>query len=379
MKDHFNDIEQYMLLMTLQGKYNKIVSTFQQKVKSLSPFSYYLLGNAFFKLHKYEEAIIYWNKSYFLSEGKIWFAKKRAFQLEKYFHLVTGEKLLFEKEPKVHVLILTNNRKDYLVETIKCLNQTEYDNCEVFILDNGSIDGTKDLLSDILSNGLFKKKFNFFIHSLPTNIGRPAGHNFMLTYWDHSEADFIAILDDDVLDFPPNWLKLFLNSFTYSKNVAAVGSKTLSVSGKIQDAFPIILENVLEDDSKIGFFTHRDEVDFGQYDLINNICDYVTGCFSVFKKSIFDNVGLFDIMFSPSQYVDIDHGIRMRLAGYDLLYNGNIYTIHAQLTHEERKVSKVARGNQLGNSVKLANKYGYDTFKKIITDRKQRESIFLLS
>jgi GT2 family glycosyltransferase len=156
-----------------------------------------------------------------------------------------------------------------------------------------------------------------------------------------------------------------------------VGSKTLTPEGNIQDAFPVLTG--IENGTNVTFFTHRNEMDIGQHDFLNNIPDYVTGCASLFKKEVFHTVGLFDIRFSPSQYVDIDHGLRMRKAGYDLMYNGNASVIHAQLTHYERKQSRASQGNQRGNSYKLSQKYDPKFFYDIIRNRKIRESQFYSS
>ncbi|WP_035244631.1 glycosyltransferase [Desulfonatronovibrio hydrogenovorans] len=364
--------DEYFFLLTQRKKFLTLTDTYQANSKGNSALTHYLAGNAYFHLKQHDMALKTWNVALKEEDPSLAFIKHRADQLTNHPDVVTGENLLYPEEPRVHVLILTMNRKPYLQKTFKCLGNTDYSNYKVFLLDNCSSDGTQEILPNL--RVVLPEGISYIHDSLPTNIGRPGGHNWLLTNWDHSEADFIAILDDDLLNFEPNWLKIFLNTFTLRDDLAAVGSKTLTPEGRIQDAFPVFTG--LEDGTNVTFFTHRDEVDIGQYDYCNNIPDYVTGCASLFKKEIFNKIGLFDIRYSPSQYVDIDHGIRMRLAGYDLMYNGNVPVIHAQLTHDDRKKCRAARGNQRGNAYKLSQKYSKNEFAKILEKRKVREKTF---
>ena len=48
--------------------------------------------------------------------------------------------------PKVSSCIPTYNRKDYLKETLDSVFAQTYKDYEVIVVDDGSIDGTKDML-----------------------------------------------------------------------------------------------------------------------------------------------------------------------------------------------------------------------------------------
>jgi len=364
-------LEKELVFLTLRKDFKKIIAIAKGE-RNKTPLVEYLLGNAYLQEDLPEEALKCWERVIGYEEPFLQFVRPRFYQLKNHPDLVTGKNLLYGDEPRVHILILTMNRRYLLEKTFKCLGKTDYRNYKVFLLDNCSTDGTREILPYLKT--FLPKHVDFVFDSLPTNIGRPGGHNWMLTYWDHSDAQFIAILDDDLIYFKPNWLKLFLNTFTLDKDIAAVGSKTLQKDGTIQDAFPIISD--ICNYTTVIWFTHRDEQDIGQYDFITNIPDYVTGCFSVFKKEIFDKVGLFDIRYSPSQCVDIDHSIRIRKAGYDIFYNGNISVVHAQLTHEERKKNKGAVANALANAYKLVNKFDKADWDDLINKRILREKTF---
>ncbi|MEJ5300100.1 MAG: glycosyltransferase [Thermodesulforhabdaceae bacterium] len=364
-------LERQLFELTLKKDFKTIVNVAKGE-QYRTPLVDYFLGNAYLQLEFPEEALSCWERVIRHGDLSFQFVRRRFEQLKNYPDMVIGKNLLYGDEPKVHILLLTMNRKPLLEKTFECLGKTDYRNYKVFLLDNCSNDGTKEILPGL--RNFLPKWIDFTFESLPTNIGCPGGHNWMLTYWDHSEADFIVFIEDDVLDFKPSWLRLFVNTFTLSNNIKMVGSKTLQMNGAIQDAFAIV--RGVRNSATVEIFTHRDEPDFGQYDLITNIPDYVIECFTMFRKDIFDKVGLFDISLSPSQLDDVDFGIRARKAGYDIVYNGNISVVHAQLTHEERKKSRAAIASLFGNSLKLANKFSKADFDELIVKRIAREKAF---
>jgi len=48
--------------------------------------------------------------------------------------------------PKVSVLIVTYNQKDYIRETLDCVLNQDYPNIEIVVADDASTDGTSDII-----------------------------------------------------------------------------------------------------------------------------------------------------------------------------------------------------------------------------------------
>lgn len=93
-------------------------------------------------------------------------------------------------KPLVSVIIPMYNVKGYIVETINSvLNQT-YKNLEIIIIDDGSIDGSKELVQKIMVNN------NNILYYYQTNKGVSAARNTGLKY---STGELIAFLDSDDL------------------------------------------------------------------------------------------------------------------------------------------------------------------------------------
>lgn len=354
------------------GQYDIVVDAFTRLPRDGKTFwQNYLHGEALFRLGKLSEALKLWNELA-TNDGDSAFVEVRRRQALRCPEVVFGHALLLDQEPAVHVLILTHNRREYLRKTLACLRKTNYSNYKVYIVDNASTDGTRDILSE--ESKMFPPHVAVEYVSLPTNVGRPAGHNWLLTAWDHREADYLSILDDDLLDFPANWLKIFVNSIGLKPDVGVVGGKTVGSDLLIQDATSIITG--ITPSGSIDFFTNRGSFDWGQFSVISNISDYTIGCACMYKREVFDVAGYFDIRFSPSQGVDIDHGVRMRKVGYDMIYNGNVTFVHAQLTSEGLHKDRARLGNSLGNFLKLGYKYSPEEFHQIIVDRVKRQQSF---
>ena len=69
--------------------------------------------------------------------------------------------------PLVSVIIVTWNRKDDMLETLDALQNQTYSNLEVIIVDNGSSDGTADVIR--------KKYPNYKLIYLSSNVGCEEG------------------------------------------------------------------------------------------------------------------------------------------------------------------------------------------------------------
>ncbi|KUY27460.1 glycosyltransferase [Elizabethkingia ursingii] len=75
--------------------------------------------------------------------------------------------------PLVSVAIVTYNQKEYLRECIESILEQDYDNKEIIVADDGSTDGTHEMLLD------YEKKYpnQFILKLATTNVGITKNHN----------------------------------------------------------------------------------------------------------------------------------------------------------------------------------------------------------
>jgi len=272
--------------------------------------------------------------------------------------------------PRVHLIILCYNREKELARAFKELAKTNYDNYAVYIADNGSSDSTWERIQEAVK--FFPDHIPVHMERLPTNVGRPAGHNWLLTKYDHSESDYIAIGDDDLVQVPGNWLIDMLKTAELFPNAVAVGGKSLDPG--LPPVVHAGVRNIVKfENYELGMTNSSPALDLGQFDFID-LVDHVIGCLHIYDtKAFLDKVGLFDIALSPCQCVDIEHHLRSKLMGYDIVFNGFIQFQHMRAMGKSVAKSKALSGNSLGNVIKVLAKHDKDEVTEmLLKDRTKR-------
>lgn len=277
------------------------------------------------------------------------------------------------EQPRVHLLLLSFNRINYVEQALRELAATNYENYAVYIADNGSEDGTLEIVKR--AREIFPAHIPVSVEALPTNIGRPAGHNWLLTAHDHSQAEFIAIGDDDLTKVPANWLQSMVQTARAFPGCACVGGKALNGDN------PSIVHGGVRNFTAFDWEGPRltnggDQEDIGQFDFID-IVDHVIGCLHIYSRSALEEVGLFDIRFSPCQYVDIDHHLRLCLAEQKIIFNGLISFEHMQAMGKAAQKDSALGGNSFGNMVKIAYKHNHAQVVETINNRHQARNTWL--
>ena len=95
------------------------------------------------------------------------------------------------RTPLVSICIPTYNNEKYIGETIACLLNQTYENIEIIVIDDGSEDGTKNIMERISD-----KRLKYVIQS---NSGAAAARN---AAYKLSSGEFIKFMDGDDLINP---------------------------------------------------------------------------------------------------------------------------------------------------------------------------------
>jgi GT2 family glycosyltransferase len=121
----------------------------------------------------------------------------------------------------ISVVICSRNRKQHLVRTLESLRKLEVPDGlahEVLLIDNGSTDGTRELMDDFVKLDPAVWKYR----SEPEK-GLSRARNCGIR---HARGEIIAFTDDDVI-VDPNWLSALWNTFESKPDVIAVQGKIL--------------------------------------------------------------------------------------------------------------------------------------------------------
>ena len=182
---------------------------------------------------------------------------------------------------RIAIILLNWNGYDDTSDCIRSLSGINYDNYEIVVVDNGSVDGSPDRLANEFPRvKLIRNK---------ENLGFAEGNNVGMRYALANNFDYVLILNNDTV-VEPNFLAILINEAESKKDIGVVGPKI-----------------VYYDDPKIIWFgggainkyTSRniniglDEPDRGQFDGTKE-AEFVTGCAMLVKAEALKRAGLFD-------------------------------------------------------------------------------------
>ncbi len=219
-------------------------------------------------------------------------------------------------------VILTWNSEKYIQRCLNSIFSAFMESSvsyELLIVDNGSKDGTPHILRE------FEAQFPDIVqlNLLPNNLGTTRSRNLAIK---KTKGEFVCILDSDV-EIIKGTIERLMLPMKKNPSIALSAPKLNYANGRHQkttDVFPTIFRKIAR-----YFFLRQMERKEETSTILNAPAevDYAISAFWIIKRSIFNKIGLFDenIFYSPE---DVDFCLRLRKAGYRIIYNPLIVSIH---------------------------------------------------
>lgn len=214
------------------------------------------------------------------------------------------------KSPKVSIIVVNFNGGQKTLDCLECLKKLDYPNYEVFVIDNGSNDGTE---KSILSY----KEFEFIFNK--ENLGLTKAMNIGIK---NSSGEYILMIDQDAIiekDFLKKMMQVILKNekfgavfpkvyfFNHPNVFNHCGSTISSITGKTK------VRGFNEED--VGKFEKQVEV------------DYAPGTTLLLRRDALEKVGLMDEDYFV-YYADADLCFKLRKAGYKIIYTPTTKSWH---------------------------------------------------
>ncbi len=213
----------------------------------------------------------------------------------------------------ISVVIPVWNGEAHLAACLEALFAQEGVELEVITVDNGSTDGSVELLRQrfpsvrLIENG--------------RNLGYAGGCNVGLGA---ARGEVLLLLNQDTV-VQSGWAAA-LGAALEDPLVGVVGCKLLYPDGRVQHAGGILRWPRAEPDH----WGHN-EPDDGRWDAPREP-DYVCGAAWGMRRQTFEQVGKLDEGFWPGYYEDDDYCLRVRQAGLRVLYIPEATAVHAEST-----------------------------------------------
>ncbi|MDA8240163.1 MAG: glycosyltransferase family 2 protein [Nitrospiraceae bacterium] len=223
--------------------------------------------------------------------------------------------------PKVSIIIPNRDHADELEKCIESvLTRTSFENYEIIIVENGSVEArTFRLYDELRETGniriiKWEKPFNY--SAVNNYAARIAG------------GEILLFLNNDTEVINPDWLERMLEHAA-RKDIGAVGAKLYYPDNTIQHAGVVLRTDGMVLHSHR--FLRREAFGYrARLKIIQNV-SAVTGACMMMRKRAFEEVGGFDEGYEVT-FGDIDLCLRVREKGYLVLW-----TPYAELYHHELK------------------------------------------
>ncbi|SHH26815.1 glycosyltransferase family 2 protein [Clostridium grantii] len=223
----------------------------------------------------------------------------------------------------VSIAIVNYNNKDYLQRCINSILNQSYKNFEIIFIDNCSVDGSFEYVSN-----LFKQE-NIKVIKPDTNLGYAGGANLGI---DLSSGNYVMIMNPDVI-LDKDFVKECCNLMESDSEIAAINGKLLKydfekdVKLNIFDSTGICVER-----SRRAYDRGQNQEDVGQYEkteLIFGVC----GAAAFYRKSALEDIKIEKEYFDEDFFAykeDIDLSWRLNLYGYKNIYYPKALAYHGR-------------------------------------------------
>ena len=220
----------------------------------------------------------------------------------------------------ISVILVSYNTAKMSVEALDSLFTSQGDfTLEVFVVDNASKDDSVQVIKKAYPNiNLIENK---------KNVGFGRANNQVL---DFAKGEYVLLLNTDAF-VQADTLQKTVQHMQAHPRCGVLGVKLLGRDGALQPScryFPTPF-NLFA--GRVGL--HRflpnikmvDDTDWNS-SLTQN-CDWVPGCYYLVRKSVIDQVGLFDpLYFLYSE--EVDHCFRVKKAGWEVTYFADAAAVH---------------------------------------------------
>jgi GT2 family glycosyltransferase len=201
--------------------------------------------------------------------------------------------------PSITVIVVAYNHESFLECCLSALRASVDVDMEIVVVDNGSQDESASVAC----------RCGAMVVRAGENLGFAGGFNLG---WRVGRGELLVSVNPDVVVDP--WaLSELRQGCLEQKTTAVVGGKLLNWNGTtIQHAGGVIRENFCTE--HIGRGAPADE--WQQPASV----EYVTGALMAVKRKALEEVGGLDERFWPAYYEETDLCVRVKRAGYDVLY-----------------------------------------------------------
>ncbi|UFH25793.1 glycosyltransferase family 2 protein [Pseudomonas sp. CIP-10] len=221
--------------------------------------------------------------------------------------------------PRVSLIVPTRDQHKLLAACMEgLLNDTDYPNLELIVVDNQSSDPqTLEYLTALSERGVTVLR-----HPFPFNYSTINNRAATL-----ATGDMIGLVNNDIEIIDSGWLKEMVAQLL-RPNVGAVGAKLLWPNRMVQHGGVVVGINGLAAHS--GNTLSEEDPGYLGFNQLTRRQSAVTAACMLMRKAVFDEVGGLDELTFPVAFNDVDLCLRIQQLGLHLVWSAFARLIHAE-------------------------------------------------
>jgi len=165
-----------------------------------------------------------------------------------------------------------------------------------------------------------RSSFGARIVESDANLGFGGGCNLGAA---HARAPYLVFLNDDVV-VHMGWLEELVRTADERPGAGAIGSRILNTDGTVQEAGSVIFGDGTTTPVGRGL-----PASSPRYRAVRTV-DYCSACSLLVRRAAFDAVGGFEQRYFPAYYEDVDLALKLREAGWSIVYQPSSQLVHAE-------------------------------------------------
>lgn len=202
---------------------------------------------------------------------------------------------------KVGVVVLSWNSRNYIDECLRGL--LEYESCNIYVVDNGSVDGSAEYISQTYPN------INLILS--PVNLGFAVGNNLGIERALKDGCDAVFLLNNDTI-IDERFIEPCTKILEENPTIGIVGP--VVVEGNKPDVIQCLGGKISL--WNLGFPYIGRGRKYKRREYFERV-DYVLGAAMLIRRGVIEKTGGFDLEFNPAYVEEADLCYRARLLGYE--------------------------------------------------------------
>jgi O-antigen biosynthesis protein len=260
---------------------------------------------------------------------KVRFTERARAELDAF--LATSRRLVVPvpETPDISVIVVLWNQAHLTLRCLRALLNQQGPSIEIILIDNASSDETPALLARLKGARVLRRD---------TNEGFVVGCNRGAKA---ARGRALLLLNSDAF-VRPGALAAALKTLDSAPDVGAVGGRLVLPTGRLQEAGSIIWA----DGSTVGYGRGL-EPSAGEA-MFRHEVDYCSGAFLLTPRVLWNRLDGFDEIYSPAYYEEADYCMRLRAAGYRVIYEPTAVVDHYEFGSEAKacEAAEASRRNR---------------------------------